>query len=92
MYKTRPASMRWDEPSWFVSPFRGNSQPLQLWHTCATTSMAAGLGGLIGGISKRAYAALPQPSAFALIGLGIWIVIKIWMATFLRETNESTKS
>jgi hypothetical protein len=85
MYKTCPASMQWDKPSWFASPFTGNSQPLQLWHAVATTLMAAGLGGIIGGVSKGAYSSLPQSCTFALVGLGIWIVMKIWMAVFLRE-------
>jgi hypothetical protein len=89
LHKTRRAVFTsWTKPSWFENPFQARIQTLQFWHAVAFNFMAAGLGGMLGALSKGRHVQLPEPCLYALIGLGIWVSMRIWVLIFLRKGND----
>jgi len=90
-YRTRELGTSWVKPSWFQNPLQIRSQPLQFLHLVAATTAADGLGGVLSHLPSGRRDQMPELCLPMLIGLGIWISMRIWIIVFLRD-DVSTNS
>lgn len=80
--RSKRTRMPWSEPSWFNNPFQIRTEPLQFWHLCAFVLMFDGAAGMVSQPNHPAFGGF-----FLLIGLGIWIDIRLW-CRFFGNKNE----